>query len=148
MFKKLLLILACSLPMMLLAQEQTITVNGQKVEGIAVRLTFDGDNVVIHFEDGTETSAEMENTTIDISSTTDNIEGLNSAFAVKGNIVGDKLFVSGLSDGEPMSLISAGGYAVAKTTAKNGRASLSLAGLPKGVYLIKVGNKIIKFHKD
>lgn len=122
MFKKLLLILACSLPMMLLAQEQTITVNGQKVEGIAVRLTFDGDNVVIHFEDGTETSAEMENTTIDISSTTDKVEGLSSAFAVKGNIVGDKLFVSGLSDGEPMSLISAGGYAVAKTTAKNGRA--------------------------
>ena len=38
---------------------QTITINGQTVDKTATELTFDGDNVILHFNDGTQLSADM-----------------------------------------------------------------------------------------
>ena len=43
---------------------QTVTINGQTVVQKATKLTFDGDNVVVHFADGTQQSADMEQVTL------------------------------------------------------------------------------------
>lgn len=53
---------------------QTITVNGRTVEKTAVELTFDGDNVVLHFSDGTEETADMESVAIAFDNATTGID--------------------------------------------------------------------------
>ena len=43
---------------------QTLTIDGQTVAQKATKLTFDGDNVVVHFADGSQQSADMEAVTV------------------------------------------------------------------------------------
>ena len=53
---------------------QTITINGLAVNKTATELTFDGDNVILHFSDGTSQSADMESVSIVFNNST---TGLN-----------------------------------------------------------------------
>ncbi len=44
--------------------EQVVTVNGQKSTKTVNKLTFSGDNVVLHFADGSTQTVDMESVTI------------------------------------------------------------------------------------
>lgn len=143
--KPLILLLAL-LPLSVMAQEQKITVGGQPVDGIAARLTFSGDSVLIHFADGSGLKAEMGQTVIDFGSATDYINNVVGAFTAHA-IGGDVLTISGLSQGSTVVVYNAAGVAVAHGSAVGGKASLSLRGLPRGTYIVKTGNTIIKFQR-
>lgn len=138
-----LMLLFALLPLSALAQEQRITVGGQPVEGIAARLTFSGDSVLIHFSDGSELKAEMGQTVIDFNAATDNIYNVTTLAA--HSVSGDVLTISGLRNGDAVAIYNASGSAVAQGSAVGGTATLSLRGLPRGTYIAKTGNTIIKF---
>ena len=44
--------------------EQVVTISGQKVAKTVTQLSFNGDNVILHFSDGTTQTVDMENVTI------------------------------------------------------------------------------------
>lgn len=124
---------------------QTITINGRTVEKTAVELAFDGDNVVLHFSDGTEQAADMESVAIAFDNATtgiDQVKAFNLAGTTDGNI-----HLSGVQCGERIEVFDVSGKKVAQTKASSDSASLDITNMKSGVYVLRTGNTVIKFVK-
>lgn len=124
---------------------QTITINGRTVEKTAVELAFDGDNVVLHFSDGTEQAADMESVAIAFDNATTGIDQVK-AFNLVGTTDGN-IHLSGVQCGERIEVFDASGKKVAQTKASSDTASLDITNMMSGVYVLRAGNTVIKFVK-
>lgn len=123
--------------------QQTLTINGQKVEKVVSQITFVGDNVVLHF-DGSEESYPMNDVQIDFSGTA----GINTVSTFKlGGIVDGQLNIAGLADGTPIAVYDISGNRVASERANGEVTVVNLDRLNGGVYILKAGNQIVKFVK-
>lgn len=118
----------------------TLIINGEQVEKAVVRITFDGDKVILHFDDGKEQSEDMDQVELklDVSQT--------SIFSLKG-AVGKKLNIEGLDPNTGVMVYDANGRVVLTALAGKLKASLSARSLSSGVYVIKAGRNIVKFIK-
>lgn len=124
---------------MLAGGTQHITINGMNVEKTALRITFDGDDAILHFADGTSQQADMAGIVIDFAAATS-----ISAYRFPGSI-GNQLSLNGLAEGTPASLYDASGRLVA-TTAVSAQ-PWNTSDLRPGLYILKAGNIVIKFNK-
>ena len=106
MKKAYLLLLAGMLSMAVFAgNKQTVTIEGQVIEKTISEITFDGDNVVLHYADNTSATEDMSLVTLSFSYTTTGIsqvEGIKKAlqgkvYNLQGQFVGSSL--QGLSKG-------------------------------------------------
>lgn len=97
---------------------QTITIGGSIIEKYAQRLTFDGNNVTITFEDGSEETADMTTVSIDLTYG-GNASGISSVTATSND------------NGKVYSI---SGQYVGNTT----------EGLPKGLYIMNGKKMVIK----
>lgn len=120
---------------------QTLTVNGQKVEKVVAQITFDGDQVVLHFTDEGQQSADMDAVTLAF--TLDD----TSAIGTIRESVTDLLSIEGLPAHADVLVFDATGKRVLSTKASNARALLSTTHLKSGIYLLKAGNQVVKFIK-
>lgn len=85
--------------------KQTVTIDGQVIEKTISEITFDGDNVVLHYADNTSDQADMSLVTLSFSYTTTGIsqvEGIKKAlqgkvYNLQGQCVGKS--PKGLSKG-------------------------------------------------
>ena len=85
--------------------KQTVTIDGQVIEKAISEITFDGDNVVLHYADNTSATEDMSLVTLSFSYTTTGIsqvEGIKKAlqgkvYNLQGQYVGSSL--QGLSKG-------------------------------------------------
>jgi len=85
--------------------KQTVTIDGQVIEKAISEITFDGDNVVLHYADNTSATEDMSRVTLSFSYTTTGIsqvEGIKKAlqgkvYNLQGQCVGSSL--QGLSKG-------------------------------------------------
>lgn len=85
--------------------KQTVKIDGQLIEKTVSEITFDGDNVVLHYADNTSDPADMSLVTLSFSYTTTGIsqvEGIKKAlqgkvYNLQGQFVGSSL--QGLSKG-------------------------------------------------
>ena len=85
--------------------KQTVTIDGQVIERTISEITFDGDNVVLHYADNTSATEDMSRVTLSFSYTTTGIsqvEGIKKAlqgkvYNLQGQCVGSSL--QGLSKG-------------------------------------------------
>lgn len=85
--------------------KQTVTIDGQVIEKTISEITFDGDNVVLHYADNSSGQADMSLVTLSFSYTTTGIsqvEGIKKAlqgkvYNLQGQCVGPSL--QGLSKG-------------------------------------------------
>ena len=85
--------------------KQTVTIDGQVIEKTISEITFDGDNVVLHYADNTSATEDMSRVTLSFSYTTTGIsqvEGIKKAlqgkvYNLQGQYVGSSL--QGLSKG-------------------------------------------------
>ena len=123
--------------------QQTLTINGQKVEKVVSQITFSGDNVVLHFN-GSEESYPMNDVQIDFSGAS----GINSVstFTLNG-IVDGQLNIAGLAAGTSVAVYDVSGKKVAATRAQGEATQLDINNLNGGVYILKAGNQIVKFVK-
>ena len=124
---------------------QTLLINGEKVDKAVSSITFDGDNVVLHF--GNETESHDMNL---VSMTLDHTSGLNNVnlFEFNGKIVGGVLSVSGLDAGIPIYVYNLGGVAQVSAKADSeGKADIYVENLPGGIYVLQAGNNCVKFVK-
>lgn len=103
-------------------------------------MTFDGDNVILTFSDQTSQTVDMSNVVITFDAGTTDIYSLKMP-------VGSKLDIDGLSANSEISIYNAAGKMVLKTKAERTSQNLSTEGLKSGVYILKAGNKIVKFVK-
>lgn len=85
--------------------KQTVKIDGQVIDKTVSEITFDGDNVVLHYADNTSATEDMSRVTLSFSYTTTGIsqvEGIKKAlqgkvYNLQGQFVGSSL--QGLSKG-------------------------------------------------
>ncbi len=127
------------------ASNAVVTVNGIQVEHALSQLTFEGDNVILHFaDDAPERSEDMAAVTISMSGTTD-ISRLKTFTTARP--VGNQLMLDGIAAGDRVAIYDMGGRMRMQTTSPGGSVCLSLKGIKAGVYIVKAGNNIIKLQK-
>ena len=95
--------------------KQTVKIDGQVIEKTISEITFDGDNVVLHYADNTSDPADMSLVTLSFSYTT---TGISQVEGIKKALQGKVYNLQGQCVG------------------------FSLQGLSKGVYIIN-GKKVI-----
>ena len=122
-------------------QEQQLVVNGETVEQTVVQMTFEGDNVVLHFSDQSTQTADMDQVVLKF------IPGQVTAIHCLRDVVSDKLDISGLSVGTEVVVFDASGRQVLTAKATDVRMQLSAQSLPGGVYVLKADKQIVKFIK-
>ena len=119
---------------------QKLTINGEEVQKTVATITFDGDNVVLTFSDQSQQTADMATVIISFDTDASAIHSLKSP-------VGSMLDISGLAEGTELTIYDAAGKKLSYTKAGKDRSTLSVENLKSGVYILKAGNKIVKFVK-
>lgn len=124
---------------------QTLLINGEEVDKVVSSITFDGDNVVLHFGNETE-SYDMNLVSIALDYNA-GIKDLNM-FTFNGSIEGGILTVSGVEADSPINIFNLSGLAEISARADfNGKAVIDIQSLPGGVHILKAGNNCVKFVK-
>lgn len=124
---------------------QTITINGETVEQVATRLTFNGDKVIITYSNG-ENSGEVDMESVVIAFTTSTGIGAISTYQFNG-IVDGTLNIGNIADGTPIVVYNTSGSIVASMKSSGNSAQIDINGQPSGIYLLKAGKQVVKFVK-
>lgn len=128
------------------AATQTITVNGQTVEGkMVTQITFSGDQATLTFDDSSTQTEAIDLINIAFAYTADGIGRVN-LFEVSG-IVDGNLQISGLNAGTTLRIYDTTGRSRAAATATQGVTSVDVSRLSSGVYIVRAGKQVIKFMK-
>jgi nitrogen fixation protein FixH len=119
---------------------QSLIINGEKVAKAVAKITFDGDNVVLHFSDATQQTTDMGGVVITFADPTA-IQSL-TAFQLKG-IVNGQLNLQNVREGATINVYDAAGRQVVSTR----QSQIDLSRQKAGVYVLKVDNHVVKFVK-
>ena len=120
---------------------QTLIINGEPVEKVVTKITFNGDLAVLTFSDATEISEDMGNVILRFSSSPTSIKNVE-AFQLN-NVVGDNLDINGLAEGTKVVIYDTSGKDVITTNGSN----INVSSLKPGMYILKAGNQVVKFIK-
>lgn len=122
----------------------TLMINGSPVDKVVSKITFDGDNIVLHYDDNTTDTHDMEAVEIhDIQLSS--IEGIETG--VFTGVVGNQMIVEGLANGAVAEVYNIQGVKCATAVAVETKAVIDLSGLNSGAYILRAGNQIVKFVK-
>ena len=124
------------------ATTQTLIINGEPVEKIVTKITFDGDLAVLTFSDATEISEDMGNVILRFSDSPTSIKNITTYQMNK--VVDDNLLIDGLADEATVIIYDASGKDVITTNGSN----INVSGLKPGMYILKAGKQIVKFVKQ
>lgn len=122
---------------------QILTINGETVEKVVSRMTFDGDNVVLHF--GNETSThDMEAVSLEFKQF-DGIDNIQAGFIT--GLVGDLLVIEGVENGTVIEIYNMQGILCTSQKTVGNSAEIDMSGFNAGAYILRAGNQIVKFVK-
>ena len=120
---------------------QTLIINGEVVEKVVTKITFEGDLAVLTFADETFISEDMGNVIMQFTASPTSIKNVE-AFKLN-KAVGDNLEINGLVEGTQFQVFDASGKQVIVTY----DSTINVSSLMPGMYILKAGNQIIKFAK-
>ena len=128
--------------------QQTVTINGQTVDKTVVKITFDKDQVVLHFSDGFTQTADMDNVSIAFSpSDAESISSLQSNAFIFHGVVNGQLTIGNLLEGTHLTIFNANGQRMMSAQSTGGTTTLQVSQLPAGTYILKAGSQFVKFQK-
>lgn len=144
--KKLLFLFSAALLMLAspikAATTQALIINGEPVEKVVTKITFNGDHAVLTFSDATEISEDMGNIILRFSSSPTSIKDITT-FQMNKAVDGE-LNIEGLPAGTQVVIFDASGKQLMATMATQ----INVSSLKSGVYVLKAGNQIVKFVKQ
>lgn len=120
---------------------QILIINGEVVEKVVTKITFEGDLAVLTFADETFISEDMGNVVMQFTASPTSIKNVE-AFQLN-KAVGDNLEINGLVEGTQVQVFDATGKQVIVTN----DTTINVSSLKPGMYILKAGNQIIKFAK-
>lgn len=128
--------------------QQTVTINGQTVDKTVVQITFDKDQVVLHFSDGLTQTADMDDVSIAFSqSDAESIGSLqDNAFIFRG-VVNGQLTIGNVQAGTNLTIFNANGQRMMSAFSTGETTTLNVTKLPAGTYILKAGTQFVKFQK-
>ena len=124
------------------ATTQTLIINGEVVEKVVTKITFEGDLAVLTFADNSVAQEDMGNIVLQFSDSPTSIKGI-SAFQLN-NVVDGSLDINGLAEGTLVQIFDASGKQVVATY----DTTINVSSLKPGMYILKAGNQIVKFVKQ
>lgn len=119
---------------------QNLVINGEVVAKVVAQMTFEGDNVLLTFSDGTSRTDDMSTVKLSFVNSS-SIQELTT-YRLRG-VVGDELSFEGLENGTEISIFDASGKQMLRSKEK----TVNVHVLKAGVYVLKAGNQIVKFVK-
>ena len=139
------LLLACGSMMGQTTVKQTVTIDGQLVGKTVTNISFDGDNVLLKYTDGTEAEADME--TVSIVFTYSEPTGISGASHLndKGEMINDGSTSS--PQGKRGGVYDLQGRRIQTSnfklqTSSTSEAAKPSANLKKGIYILN-GKKVV-----
>ena len=120
---------------------QILIINGEVVEKVVTKITFEGDLAVLTFADETIISEDMGNVVMQFTASPTSIKNVE-AFQLN-KAVGDNLEINGLVEGTQVQVFDATGKQVIVTY----DSTINVSSLKPGMYILKAGNQIVKFAK-
>ena len=143
--KKLLLLFSAVMLMLVVpskaATTQTLIINGEVVEKIVTKITFEGDLAVLTFADASVSAEDMGNVVLRFTDSPTSIKDIN-AFQLNQAVDGS-LNINGLAEGTLVQIFDASGKQVTATY----DTTINVSSLKPGMYILKASNKIVKFAK-
>ena len=128
--------------------QQTVTINGQTVDKTVVKITFDKDQVVLHFSDGLTQTADMDNVSIAFGpSDAESISSLQSNAFIFHGVVNGQLTIGNLQEGTQLTIFNANGQRMMSAQSTGRTTTLQVSQLPTGTYILKAGSQYVKFQK-
>lgn len=124
------------------ATTQALVINGEIVEKVVTKITFNGDLAILTFSDATEISEDMSNVILRFSSSPTSIKDI-TAFQMNKAVDGE-LNIEGLPAGTQVVIFDASGKQLMATMDSR----INVSSLKPGVYVLKAGNQIVKFVKN
>ena len=119
---------------------QKLVINGETVDKVVAKITFEGDSVVLYFNDGNNQKADMSVVSLSFTGSSD-IQSL-STYQMR-SLVDGHLNLQGLAPDTEVTILDAAGKQMIRTRQHN----VNVAQLRPGVYVVKAGNQIVKFVK-
>ena len=127
--------------------EKQVLINGSVADKSDVgEITFQGDDLLLTYSDGSSFRLDMESVVINFSEATSAGGSLSSILSLNTMVEGE-LRLTGVETGTPIQIIGVDGKVFYSSLAEDSEFSISVAFLPSAPYLIKIGNQIIKFIK-
>jgi hypothetical protein len=117
-----------------------LVINGEEVVKSVTVISFEGDNVVLHFADASTLTADMGGVVISFIDATA-VQSL-TAYELR-SVVNGRLILSGLPKGTEVVVYDAAGKQMLSSSASD----LNVSHLKSGVYILKAGQQIVKFSK-
>lgn len=121
----------------------TLYINGEKVDKVVSKITFDGDYVVLHFGADTERH-DMESVSLAFNQFS-GVDAINM-FQFTG-VVGNTLSITGATPGSPVQIYNLSGMTVFEAVASGEADTFDVSQLPAGLYIMRAGDNCIKFVK-
>ena len=118
-----------------------LIINGETIEKVVTKITFEGDLVVLSFADTSVSSEDMGNVILRFSDLATSIKDIN-AFQLKQAVDGS-LNIKGLAEGTQVQIFDASGK---QMTATNDT-TINVSSLKPGMDILKAGSQIVKFVK-
>ncbi len=121
----------------------TLTINGKEVEKTVTKITFEGDNAVLHFNDGTE-SHDMNTVALTFSA----LSGIDEIVSYSFNgIINGNIELGGIPSGTSIEIYDTAGKLRMSAKAESDPARIDVSSLERGIYLLRAGKNCIKFQK-
>ena len=120
---------------------QILIINGEVVEKVVTKITFECDLAVLTFADETVVSEDMGNVVMQFTASPTSIKNVEVFQLNKA--VGDNLEINGLVEGTQVQVFDASGKQVIVTY----DSTINVSSLKPGMYILKAGNQIVKFAK-
>lgn len=120
-------------------------VNGSEISTIVVSITFDGDNAVLNFSDGTQSSHDMSTLEILFPEISTLIE---SNSYILSQMVHDQLVIDNCAGNQLVCIFDMAGRLMHQMRSEEGMFSIDVKHMNAGVYILKIGNEAVRFIKQ
>ncbi len=120
-----------------------LTVNGKEVEKFVTKITFEGDNAILHF--GNESEAyDMNSVVLTFSA----LSGIDEIISYSFNgIINNHIELGGIPTGTIVDIYDTTGKLRISEKIDSNPKQIDISSLNNGIYMLKAGKNCIKFKK-
>lgn len=134
-----------------LMADNVIKINDESVIENVVAIRFDpsgNGKLLIYFADNTSASVNMNVVKVEPDQATSIDSPIVDKIGVVSKLIGSQMTIEGLKEGETIRIFDLNGKAVHQSKAQHDTPTIDLSGCQSGTYIMRAGDKVVKFNKQ
>lgn len=128
-------------------ENHSISINGMMADRTVTEVSFDNDNVVLHWNDNTSTSNKMAQTMANLAAD-DNSDVDKWRITSISGIYQDHITIDGVEPGTRLSIYDVQGDMLINDKAITSSCVMNISKLNTGIYILKTNEEVIRFIKQ